>query len=166
MRGALLRRRDFEFQEATLVDIAKWMSKETGLLVTLDEYRIEEADIRLDQLIDLRLKQATLEQALDALPPKFGWWYRGGVIVITSDEAADTIIRPGVIDLRGLLNDDAFSDLEDILNSATPGEFFREGSGPPGLYAYAEPHYLLCKVPYRGQRIIARLTEELRWALK
>lgn len=164
----LLVRGDVEFVDAKLIDVAKWFGKETGLKVYINEQSLKNEAISLDTRFTKRITNVSMAAALDLClrDETIGWSCSGRFLTIASQESLQGVPMTAVYDARGLVLHDGtdLDGLVDLVTSFVPGEFLREGNGHTPI-KYAEPGYIVVELPFKAQRVIAPLIQELRWAL-
>jgi hypothetical protein len=131
--SAKLRRTvSIDWSETALQDCAAKLARAHDVPLEISHKRLEEANVRLDTPITLKLSGVSLHAALDHLtePLGLGWIVRDGVLLITSKEDTDTHLTTRIYPVPDLLalDDDAEAGqrLEEVIIKTVAADTWRE----------------------------------------
>ncbi len=104
IRRALARPIELEFTETPLADVARFLKQKAGIQVIIDHNALDDVGIETDTPIAVHVSDIKLRSALDFMlrPLDLTWTIAHEVLLITTPEEAETMLRAKVYDVSDL----------------------------------------------------------------
>ncbi len=165
VRQALAKRVTLSFDETPLKDVAAHLAKELEIPIRLDMQALTEEGVDETQPISLRIKEVTLQTALELMLDRHGLEavIYNGTLVFTTMIAAEEKQMTAAYDVRDLIRDGA------VHPSFFPQQIWNETFGPwedvdgtGGVISEPLPGLLLIQQTKRVQEEVVKFFDEQR----
>jgi len=157
-----------DFRDMPLESAVATLAERSGIDIRLDMPTLRDLRIRPRQPVSVTLKQCKLETVLQAMLMDLDltWILRDGVLWVTSEEEAESLLKTAVFDVRDLCRDDAEAGalLEAITSQASPQSW--DTVGGPGSVVFARPGTMVVSHQERVLMEVLDLLEIYRTALR
>jgi hypothetical protein len=168
VQAKLRRTVSIDWSETALKDCASALARDYEVPIQISQKKLEEANVSLDTPITLKLSGLSLHAVLDhaTRPLGLSWIVRDGVLLLTSQEEADTYLTTRLYPAPDLLAlDDDTEDsqrLEAIIANVVHAESWREAGGPGDILRLEGLSCLVCRQTRAVHEEIDRLLASTR----
>jgi hypothetical protein len=157
-----------QLDQTPLVLAAQKLAEAAGVDVRLDRQELDSRGIREREPVTLDLEGRTLRTVLGVAlnDLELTWMLQDGVLWITSEELAETLLKTAVYDVRDLCRDAAEGEaLTDAVYSQMPDNWAENGGGEAEI-RFAKDGIMVVSQTEAGHEQLLSLLERYRTALR
>ncbi len=167
LRQSLRENVSVDFRDTPLKSAIEQLGQDAKVDIRLNVPALRRIRVREREPVTLKLTERKLETVLEAilLHHELTWILRDGVMWITSQDEADSLLKSAVYDVRDLCRDHSESDaLAEALISQTEGGW--DEMGGPGSLIFARPGVMVVSHQESVQMEVLQLLDTYRAALR
>ncbi|MEC9092207.1 MAG: hypothetical protein VX438_05840, partial [Planctomycetota bacterium] len=168
LREKLNARVTVDFEDTPLSEAVKELATKTETDLRIDLASFRQARVREREPVSLKLTDQKLVSVLQALAAKLRltWTLRNGVILVTTEQTAEALLKTAVFDVRDLSrNTDEADALAEAIYRQTEGQWLNLDGGP-GMISFAKPGVMVVRNTEKILGEVLIQLENYRQALK
>lgn len=173
LKETLAMRVSLDVEQAPLGRALAHLSQQTGVKMVIDETALDDLGIGVDEPVTVSLQDVTLGTLFETMLSQLEltWFYRRGVMVITTEEEEESALVTRVYPVGDLISNErlapyhssGYDPLIDVIVSTVSSETWAEnGGGEAEIREFHAARALIVSQTFRTHLLIEELLDDIR----